>query len=592
MARALGPDDAYRTVYLPDGRARAKGYPVPLYADEQLTTPADVQTTLGDPIAESTVMVDAYSRIPLVLYPDGADVIYTSINGGPPVALYARIDDRLDQAITSGLQPDENLGDVPSPAVARQNLGLGNVDNTADADKQPSTATLAAIAGRLLIQEAPVTPLRYGAVGNGSTDDTAAFMALWDDLPSVGGHVYLPPNRNFLVTQTLPLHSGLRIQGGDRRRSLITNRVSDVFTISASITDVHLHDFGVIAGFVGTSSGGHILEIAGPTSFAGPALSRFQNLYWQQNRADRAAVHMLDGQWLDNQFTHSHTYGYNRSVPAIHLRSTTGSLGDNLFADLRHTDDGTPTTWALWLEEFGSTTALGNTMERFNFENPAGGAILLRAQNSALLKHVWLWDLHTATTNHLIRLDRTVGGQPNVMVTLEYISRPGGAGLGSGLRDISSSPGNALGTTVRRCGTDGSQPMIIDLAHDVGQSIEDCYGSGVSVQSYLPTATLAAGAGTGAAVTSRVGGYYWGNITLTSGTGTAAGSVITIGWPNGLRSAPWAVLVSPRSAAAAAAGLYVTSVSASGFTVAAANALAASTAGITFDYLVQRNITG
>ncbi|HEY9417125.1 MAG TPA: hypothetical protein VIQ30_20395 [Pseudonocardia sp.] len=115
MARLTGPDESVRTVYLPDGRARAQGMSVPLYADEALTTPADVQTTDGDTITGTppTVTVDAYSRIPLFLYPDGdVDVVYTSINGGPAVALYASTDDRLDAAEVGLDAADARLGTV------------------------------------------------------------------------------------------------------------------------------------------------------------------------------------------------------------------------------------------------------------------------------------------------------------------------------------------------------------------------------------------------------------------------------------------------------------------------------------------------
>lgn len=102
MTRLIGPDEASRTVFLTagsnKGKAAAQGMAVPLYADSTLSTPADVRSTTDAVIAGTppTVTVDAYSQIPLFKFPDGADTVYTSINGGPPVALYARTDDRLD----------------------------------------------------------------------------------------------------------------------------------------------------------------------------------------------------------------------------------------------------------------------------------------------------------------------------------------------------------------------------------------------------------------------------------------------------------------------------------------------------------------
>lgn len=106
MARLTGPDESVRLVYLASGsnsgKAAAQGLSVPLYADAALTTAADVRTVGGAVIAGSppTLTVDAYSRIPLFLFPDGVDTVYTSINGGPSVALYARTDDRLDTLAT------------------------------------------------------------------------------------------------------------------------------------------------------------------------------------------------------------------------------------------------------------------------------------------------------------------------------------------------------------------------------------------------------------------------------------------------------------------------------------------------------------
>jgi hypothetical protein len=492
----------------------------------------------------------------------------------------------------TGAAPVIAPGAVTSAKIADGTIVDGDINASAGIAQSKIAGLATSLVGKLSVIEAPLTPLRYGALGDGVTNDDAAFADMFADLPAVGGHVYMPSNYNFLLTQPLPLHSGLRIEGGDRRRARITNRVSSVFTIPSSMSDMHFHDFGVEAGVTSGATGGPIFDIDDTNPYTGPYCTTWNNLYLLQRNPNESIFYGPECQYLDNQVRDSWLVAYNRTVPMINLRSTTGSLGDNLWTDLRIDDTGTPTTWAVWLAEESSTTALGNTLQRLNFENPAGGAICLRGQNGADLRQIWLWDMHTVSTNHLILLDKIGGIQANVGTTLEKIARPGGAALGVGLNDIYGSVGSHLGTTVRRCVTDGSQALRVDLAYSPGGLVENCYGAGVSIQSYIFGTVIGAGAGTGAIVNAKTGTLYDGNVTINSGTAPAAGVICSITWPNGLRSAPGSVTLTPMTTTAVDAGLYVTNLTSAGFDVASKNALPASTAGIRFALNTKTAING
>jgi polygalacturonase len=66
-----------------------------------------------------------------------------------------------------------------------------------------------------MISGAPINVIDYGAVGDGSTDDTASLQAVFNAVPS-GGCIEFPPNKTFKTTSTLvmpPTTSGVVIQG-------------------------------------------------------------------------------------------------------------------------------------------------------------------------------------------------------------------------------------------------------------------------------------------------------------------------------------------------------------------------------------------
>ncbi len=92
MARLVGPDHATRPVYVLAGGTwrSAAGLTATVYTTQAADTLANIITyPAGDAITGSVVTVDATSRLPLFQYPDGADTVWASINGGAVVELPA-----------------------------------------------------------------------------------------------------------------------------------------------------------------------------------------------------------------------------------------------------------------------------------------------------------------------------------------------------------------------------------------------------------------------------------------------------------------------------------------------------------------------
>lgn len=125
MARLIGPDEASREVKAIDSSGRfvtKRGRPVQLWADAGATIPADVRLLDGTPVADSTVTVDASSMLPLLQFPDGADTIHGTCDGGPAWPIYARSDDRLDAKV------DRTGGTLTGPLTLQSSFAGGEDD--------------------------------------------------------------------------------------------------------------------------------------------------------------------------------------------------------------------------------------------------------------------------------------------------------------------------------------------------------------------------------------------------------------------------------------------------------------------------------
>lgn len=96
----------------------------------------------------------------------------------------------------------------------------------------------------------------YGAVGDGLTDDTAAFKACLSAIPETGGTVFIP-NGNYLISESLVIGNGDKDNASDYNNISIIGESANISSHAA------LNTGGTILTWTGAASGA-MIEIHGP----------------------------------------------------------------------------------------------------------------------------------------------------------------------------------------------------------------------------------------------------------------------------------------------------------------------------------------
>jgi hypothetical protein len=130
----------------------------------------------------------------------------------------------------------------------------------------------------------------YGAVGDGSTDDSAAINAAM----AANKCVYFPP-ATYKVNSPLIINNGQKIVGYSRTASILSSGVigDSLFkTTASSVAFVYMADLQLIGNnLTGATGNGHALNLVDPAITSGawsPSQSVFERLYIRQFRGEQS----------------------------------------------------------------------------------------------------------------------------------------------------------------------------------------------------------------------------------------------------------------------------------------------------------------
>lgn len=141
-----------------------------------------------------------------------------------------------------------HTGNTSNPhLVTKAQVGLGNVDNTNDANKPISTAAQTALDLKVSEGDFALNLKDYGAIGNGTANDTAAVASWLTAIGSIGKPGYVPAGTYMITPDTLvAAFSGAVIYGDGDRKSIFKARSAGTRVLDFRTSSLcSLSDFAV-----------------------------------------------------------------------------------------------------------------------------------------------------------------------------------------------------------------------------------------------------------------------------------------------------------------------------------------------------------
>ena len=348
-----------------------------------------------------------------------------------------------------------------------------------------------------------INPVDYGAVGDGTTDCTAAIQAALD----AGHSVILPPGV-FRIDGTLNITStGQGLSGWSRNATKIMGYGGPVIRTAPdaqvgrmSISDLTLESRG---------GGGHVVEVP-----YGINQSVFQRVDMLQRNGAKSILHCdrtgsTGGGLFDVKFTDVRaSMPLTSTVPGFYIVGDSNPASANLWHRCRLEGGG---TYLVHIEagKGAAAYAYNNTFDVINFEFADHGALRLLSTMNTVISAVGFFDNGTIDTD-LIRVGRADTGRPiSQGLTISGMSRGGGT-LSSGAADLRLETPNQGGNSIS--GVSGAPSAGVTL--DVGSS--NVILTGISSQVTVTSSTA----------NGATGRILLAGVLILTGPGEPEGSVV------------------------------------------------------------------
>lgn len=282
---------------------------------------------------------------------------------------------------------------------------------------------------------------QFGAVGDGTTDDTAALQKALNATKNLVGNddgatLYFPPGK-YLVTAPLKLRqcSGLRLVGASMQTAQIVTASNDLFSLDGPAHFVTMEHLRLIS----EAGGGHIWNVTGNGNASNWVLRRLfveqknpTKSYWSQLNGDASA---RDG-YIDNKVEECAFFGRSENDHRVPLWNFTahGNVNSNTWERCRFTYGG---NYVFQIDDQSlDGWSYANTFRDLTFEVTAGGVAAFYNCRVVILDNCAVWDVKVTTADlYVFGPSPTTNRGDTRDVDMRNCVRYAGR-LGSGLSDV------------------------------------------------------------------------------------------------------------------------------------------------------------